>query len=717
MPSATERLTGDLTDALDNMDSKFMEKGEFSLPPETGLQVTLSEHLGGETVKFPLSLESAENDLKPILEHAETSPFGRGGETVVDSSVRVASHLTPEMFSVSFDPKENAILDTIRQALVPDMPEGGVRAELQKLNIYSKGGHFKAHKDTPRGTSCFGTLVVFLPLPFKGGALTLTHDNKKVEVNPSLQLNARPKWSRYHAPSAEEKAAFENEKKKFVPTPTAHWAAFFADVEHEVLPVTAGTRLTLTYILHRDAQPDPHCDVLLARATNVFRVLKKALKDPNFMKEGGKLGWECKHLYEESQLAETEKKLLQGAKAGKGKGASSSSSSSSTVSVSSLKLKNEDATVAVLFHAAGLTPKVLRILSDYEGYVEEKYVMDKMPKASDQKKFGGKQRVDGGYWAWCVTPEDIDDFCDGTADSGEEGAKENRSRNKKQKEKVVKKNSKEGGKEEVKPRSRRAAAAKASAAIKASRLQEQERVRGSDSESEGEEEEDEEKNAYSEGEEESDNDRRGESENEEEDEDDDSDEDMAPGCSRGHVAAKSRPLGAAGPRPPLVSRAAPKAAPVNGLSALMNSQPKAAPKPKRKPAPASELNKTRVIKVKGGQGKYAAGMGGQAEITLNPGEGLMQLKKKIKQEFGHVPRHRVGELKLMTEDGSRTTGETATSKDLVNGLFVQCTYEFAPGNPECLPGLVGRNSYRGRYGRGFGGFGYGRGPPSPCLLM
>lgn len=57
----------------------------------------------------------------------------------------------------------------IHRALVPEA--GAVRAELYKLNIMTKGGFFKAHKDTPRGdaATCFGTLVVVLPVPFTGG--------------------------------------------------------------------------------------------------------------------------------------------------------------------------------------------------------------------------------------------------------------------------------------------------------------------------------------------------------------------------------------------------------------------------------------------------------------------------------------------------------------------------------------------------------------------
>jgi hypothetical protein len=44
-----------------------------------------------------------------------------------------------------------------------------VCAELYKLNVMETGGFFKPHKDTPRGgDTCFGTLVVALPVLFRG---------------------------------------------------------------------------------------------------------------------------------------------------------------------------------------------------------------------------------------------------------------------------------------------------------------------------------------------------------------------------------------------------------------------------------------------------------------------------------------------------------------------------------------------------------------------
>ena len=140
-----------------------------------------------------------------------------------------------------------------------------IRAELCKLNVYSTGGHFKSHVDTPRFGDMFGSLVVCLPSQFAGGALVTRHQGREVTFD----------WS-----SASS---------------TTHWAAFFSDVEHEVLPVTSGHRITLTYNLYRSAQIGP---ALFDVTTNpLYREFRAALQNPHFMREGGILGFYGQHKY------------------------------------------------------------------------------------------------------------------------------------------------------------------------------------------------------------------------------------------------------------------------------------------------------------------------------------------------------------------------------------------------------------------------------------
>lgn len=95
--------------------------------------------------------------------------------------------------------------------------------------VLEKDGFFKAHQDTPCGDSMFGSLVVVFPAPHEGGQL-------------SLRL-ADQHWI---ADFAEQFAAASE--------PSICFIAFFGDVEHQVLPVTSGHRVTLTYNLHFRAQ-------------------------------------------------------------------------------------------------------------------------------------------------------------------------------------------------------------------------------------------------------------------------------------------------------------------------------------------------------------------------------------------------------------------------------------------------------------------------------
>lgn len=65
-----------------------------------------------------------------------------------------------------------------------------------------------------------GSLVVCLPVAHKGGQLAVRHQDRQVEFN----------WASQHPD-------------------TIQWAAFFSDCEHEVLPITEGYRVMLTYNL------------------------------------------------------------------------------------------------------------------------------------------------------------------------------------------------------------------------------------------------------------------------------------------------------------------------------------------------------------------------------------------------------------------------------------------------------------------------------------
>ena len=76
-----------------------------------------------------------------------------------------------------------------------------------------------------------------------------------------------------------------------------HWAFLFSDVQHEVQPVTQGHRLTLTYHVFASPAEQPPKPALDLAAMPLGQALHKALADPDFLPEGGELGFACAHLY------------------------------------------------------------------------------------------------------------------------------------------------------------------------------------------------------------------------------------------------------------------------------------------------------------------------------------------------------------------------------------------------------------------------------------
>ncbi|CAK4008688.1 hypothetical protein B0A50_05709 [Lecanosticta acicola] len=152
----------------------------------------------------------------------------------------------------------------------------GLRAELYKLNVYSgPSGMFKKHVDTPRSQEQIGSLVVCLPVAFEGGELAVRHQGHQILYD----------WT---TPSPSDE-------------PAIHWAAFYSDIEHEVLPVTSGHRITLTYNLFLSpgtgllTSPKP----LSLQPENLpfHNHLTQSLSSQHFMPQGGHLGFHLAHSY------------------------------------------------------------------------------------------------------------------------------------------------------------------------------------------------------------------------------------------------------------------------------------------------------------------------------------------------------------------------------------------------------------------------------------
>ncbi|KZV77942.1 hypothetical protein EXIGLDRAFT_573745, partial [Exidia glandulosa HHB12029] len=165
---------------------------------------------------------ATEADLDKLAAACDPATFGMNQLDVLDESYRKAGKLDKTDFALNLDIVGNGLLQAVHSALFDweDNPRG-IKAELYKLNVYGPGSFFKAHKDTPRGDDMFGSLVLNFPIKHEGGALVLRHDGREV----------------IHDASA---AAYTDPNQ-------VSWVAFYSDVEHEVLPVQSGYRITLTY--------------------------------------------------------------------------------------------------------------------------------------------------------------------------------------------------------------------------------------------------------------------------------------------------------------------------------------------------------------------------------------------------------------------------------------------------------------------------------------
>ena len=140
---------------------------------------------------------------------------------------------------------------------------------MYKLNIYASGGFFKAHVDTPRSERMFGSLVVCLPTHFRGGEQIVRHHEQEIKYD----------WS----------SIATDTSSKF------HWAAFFSDIEHEVLPVSEGYRVTLTYNLsYHSKASESTFDV---KKYSFYKFLQATLSNPVFMRDGGVLGFNSHYSY------------------------------------------------------------------------------------------------------------------------------------------------------------------------------------------------------------------------------------------------------------------------------------------------------------------------------------------------------------------------------------------------------------------------------------
>ena len=132
-----------------------------------------------------------------------------------------------------------------------------------------------------------GSLVIVFPTPRSGGGLVLRHGGEEWTFDGASMIPAEP-------------------------SPSIAYIAFYSDVEHEVLKVTCGHWVTITYNLYLLTLPvemqEPSVPISrnVAGLTNFMGALKITLQDKDFLREGGTLGFGLQYQYPVSYRTKTE---------------------------------------------------------------------------------------------------------------------------------------------------------------------------------------------------------------------------------------------------------------------------------------------------------------------------------------------------------------------------------------------------------------------------
>ncbi|MBZ0189525.1 MAG: 2OG-Fe(II) oxygenase [Candidatus Obscuribacterales bacterium] len=199
-----------------NRPGSFAAFGSLA-PVLPGLEIN-----GVGQVAFPLT----EKQAKEIRKRCQQAPYGKGEQTLVDTTVRRVWTLRPDKFQLS-NPEWHDFLSGIVKSVEKGLglDEHCLKPEIHDLLLYEKGSFFLPHKDGEKIDRMVATLVVVLPSSFTGGELIVRHDGQEEHIDFGSQPGSR----------------FQ-----------AHYAAFYADCEHEVLPMREGFRLCLVYNLALD---------------------------------------------------------------------------------------------------------------------------------------------------------------------------------------------------------------------------------------------------------------------------------------------------------------------------------------------------------------------------------------------------------------------------------------------------------------------------------
>lgn len=184
---------GDLKTMKTTFDTNVRNAREISLPHQSGATDASSVSSSSNTFGASSS-SSASGDAIKSIELTEQA------KKLLDESVRDISEM---MF-------------------------GGIELgyQINKINLYGPGGHFKEHIDTPRD-GVVGSLVVRLPYHYDGGRFSIRFSTSETDGTALARV-------------AEEHSTYKK---------SISLLAFYCECPHKIDRVTAGLRVTITFYL------------------------------------------------------------------------------------------------------------------------------------------------------------------------------------------------------------------------------------------------------------------------------------------------------------------------------------------------------------------------------------------------------------------------------------------------------------------------------------
>ncbi|CAN5834202.1 hypothetical protein BH23PLA1_BH23PLA1_13690 [soil metagenome] len=171
----------------------------------------------------PIALPITARQARELKKHCSQAAYGKGEQTIVDTSVRKVWRLEPDRFALTNPDWDRLIKETVgkvQQEL--GLEKQKLEGHLYELLLYEPGCFFLPHRDGEKLDRMVATLVVMLPSTFEGGELVVRHDGQERTIN--FQGDGDSQFR-------------------------IQFAAFYADCEHEIRPLRKGYRLALVYNL------------------------------------------------------------------------------------------------------------------------------------------------------------------------------------------------------------------------------------------------------------------------------------------------------------------------------------------------------------------------------------------------------------------------------------------------------------------------------------